>query len=150
MGAYHIWKMQVIIIPSIGWYIWLETKLINGILLWSETRLPEQTWAKKMAFTAIRRQNSWTCDLNWVEKMQEYTKHIAQWILGTFKGVSASVYILKPCQEIGQSFEERLRGKHVENLEIFWMKNKTILLLHLGWTSSSICIILHILLSLIQ
>ena len=31
-----------------------------------------------------------------------------------------SVYILKPCREIGQSFEERLRGgKFVKNLEIF-------------------------------
>ena len=31
-----------------------------------------------------------------------------------------SVYTLKPCREIGQSFEESLRGgKHVKNLEIF-------------------------------
>ena len=32
-----------------------------------------------------------------------------------------SVYILKPCREIGQSFEEGLRaGKRVKNWEIFW------------------------------
>ena len=38
-----------------------------------------------------------------------------------------SVYILKPCREIGQSFEEGLRGgKRVKNWEIFWMNNKTI------------------------
>ena len=61
--------------------------------------------------------------------MQEYAKHIAQWILGTFYG---SICIcLDPetvPEEIGQSFEESLRGKHVENLEIFWMDiNKTII-----------------------
>ena len=48
--------------------------------------------------------------------MQEYTKH--KYCSMNFRyfllGVSASIYILKPCQEIGQSFEESLRGKHVD------------------------------------
>ena len=42
-----------------------------------------------------------------------------------------SVYILKPCRQISQSFEEYLRGgKHVKKLEIFWMNNKTIIELY--------------------
>ena len=37
-------------------------------------------------------------------------------------------YNLKPCRQIGQSFEESLRrGKHVKNLEIIWMNIKTII-----------------------
>ena len=82
--------------------------------------------------------------------------------------------VLKPCREIGQRFEKSLQGGSlVQNLETFWMINKTIVnlvfvgceellmqisenVIHLGlqprWTtSSSICgIILHNLLSLIQ
>ena len=40
-----------------------------------------------------------------------------------------SVYILKPCWEIVQSFKESLQqGKHVTHLEIFWINNdKTII-----------------------
>ena len=39
-----------------------------------------------------------------------------------------SFYIVKPCLEISQSFQKSLRGgKHVKNLEIFWMNNKTII-----------------------
>ena len=38
------------------------------------------------------------------------------------------VYILKLCRKIGQSLEESLRGgKHVKDLKIFWMNNKTII-----------------------
>ena len=82
--------------------------------------------------------------------------------------------VLKPCREIGQRFEKSLQGGSlVQNLETFWMINKTIVnlvfvgceellmqisenVIHLGFqprwiTSSSICgIILHNLLSLIQ
>ena len=82
--------------------------------------------------------------------------------------------VLKPCREIGQRFEKSLQGGSlVQNLETFWMINKTIVnlafvgceellmqisenVIHLGlqprWiTSSSICgIILYNLLSLIR
>ena len=82
--------------------------------------------------------------------------------------------VWKPCREIGQRFEKTLQGGSlVQNLETFWMINKTIVnlafvgceellmqisenVIHLGlqprWiTSSSICgIILHNLLSLNQ
>ena len=51
-----------------------------------------------MAFTVVRRQNSWTSDLNRLEEMQQHAKHvhIARWMLS-----KTSVYILKPYQEIG-------------------------------------------------
>ena len=76
-----------------------------------------------------------------------------------------STYILKPCLEIGQSFEESLReGKLVKSLEIFeWIIELYDYQIRLPYdvkyyadlegewypprpiTSSSICIILHIL-----
>ena len=40
--------------------------------------------------------------------MQKYAKHISRWIL--YLQDETSVYILKACQEIGQSFEESLKG----------------------------------------
>ena len=97
--------------------------------------------------------------------MQEYEKQIAQWMFSTFWGVSAnkaSVYILKPCREIGQSFADSLReGKLVKDLELFWMNNKTINIIEFGFLSMwrimqilvdviHLGINLHILLSLIQ
>ena len=106
--------------------------------------------------------------------MQEYARHIAGWKLSTFWGVSTRENIcLYPCEIVPNewSLEECLQeGKLVKNLEIFWMNNKRIIefgfctmwksmqisedVIHLGlqprWiTSSLICIILHILLSLI-
>ena len=48
------------------------------------------------------------------------------------RSICISVYILKPCQEIGQSFEESLQGKHVKNLEMFWMNNRTIIIIKFG------------------
>ena len=49
---------------------------------------------------------------------------------------NTSVYILKPCWEIGQSFEESLRaGKLVEDYKIFWMNNKTINIIEFGFLS---------------
>ena len=82
---YHIWKMQKRNHRLDGTSDCIKIKLINGISDWKRGCLSKHELNKK-AFTAIRRQNSWTCDLNWVEKMQEYAKHIAQWILGTFYG----------------------------------------------------------------
>ena len=41
---------------------------------------------------------------------------------------NTSDYILKPCREIGQSFEKRLRkSKLFKSLKILWMNNKTVL-----------------------
>ena len=52
------------------------------------------------------------------------------------KKKKASVYILKPCREIGQSFAESLRGcKLVKDLEVFWMNNKTINIIEFGFLS---------------
>ena len=56
--------------------------------------------------------------------MQEYAKHIAQQMLSTFLWSickkKKNLYILKPYQEIGQVFEECLRGgKLVKKLQMF-------------------------------
>ena len=62
--------------------------------------------------------------------MQEYANHFARWILHSDEYLQdeTSVYILKACRQISQSFEESLReGKHVKNLEIPSMNNKTII-----------------------
>ena len=53
--------------------------------------------------------------------MQEYAKHIAGRMLSVLRGVSSrkkkSLYMLKPCGEIGQSLEESPQGgKQVKNL----------------------------------
>ena len=54
------------------------------------------------------------------------TQNIAD-VIEEYLQEKTSVYILRPCWEIGQGFEESLRGgKLVKNLEIFWMNNKTI------------------------
>ena len=143
----------------------------RSMVYWLETRLLVQKWTKKMAFTAIRRRNSWTSVLNWTEEIQECANILLDGFYLLFEKYlqeKTSVYILKPCREIGQSFEKSLRGgKHVKNWQIFWINKNcrkmwrimqiTEDVIHLGlqprarWiTSSSICIILHLLLSLIQ
>ena len=47
--------------------------------------------------------------------MQKYAKHISWRIL--YLPDETSVYILKPCREIGQSFEESLKGVSMLSLE---------------------------------
>ena len=99
--------------------------------IWLETRQLGKNWTKVMAFTAIllrrNRSNFWL-KLNG----RNAQKHTAQWIFFYFlRSISVqdktSVYIPKPFRKIGQTFGESLRGdKHVMNLEIFWMNNKTI------------------------
>ena len=70
---------------------------------------------------------------NWTEGKQEYAKHITQYMLSTFWGVSAKktlcLYPETVPKKIGQSLEEiSLRGgKLVKNFIIFWMNNKTII-----------------------
>ena len=65
--------------------------------------------------------------------MQEYAKHIARQMLSTLWGVSARQKIClcpetESCREIDKSFEKGLQGgKHVKNLEIFWMNIQTII-----------------------
>ena len=108
---------------------------------------------------AIRRPHSWISDQNWTEEMKEYAKQLARSLLSNFWGVSVrkktSLYLLKRCREIGQSFEEiQRRGKLVKMVETFWMNIKTIIELEISddivLMLSSICIILHIILSPIQ
>ena len=47
----------------------------DGVFDWKRGCLGNSK-LKKIAFTAIRRRNTrWNSDLNWMEEMQEYTKH---------------------------------------------------------------------------
>ena len=77
---------------------------------------------------AIRRRNSWISDQKWTEKMKEYAKQLARWLfLRSIRKKKTSLYLLKPCREIGQSFEEiQSGGKLVKMVETFWMNIKTI------------------------
>jgi len=92
-------------VPSIWWYLCLEMRLIKGILAWKQGCLGNTrliiliSWRiKNGAFMAIRRWNGKNlpnillvrCDLLFEKYLQEKT----------------SVYILKSCQQKGQSFEK--------------------------------------------
>ena len=97
--------------------------------IWLETRQLGKNWTKVMAFKAVplrrTRSNFWL-------KLNGRNARIRKNILLDgfyllFEEYKTSVYIPKPCRKIGQTFGESLRGdKHVMNLEIFWMNNKTI------------------------
>ena len=69
-------------------YLIGTARLIDVILDWKRGCL-ENSELKNIAFTAVRRPNSWISDVNWIDEMQEYTKLIARWMLPTFWGVSA-------------------------------------------------------------
>ena len=116
-------------IQSIRRYILLETRLIddifdrkrgclgnselnNGIHGYSKTK-KLNFWLKLNGRNARMRKPFCLMDLiHFEDYLQDKT----------------SVYILKACREIGQSFEESLRrGKYVKNLQILWMNNKTII-----------------------
>ena len=79
---------------------------------------------------AIRRRNSWTSDLNWVGEMRKYAKHISRWTLSTFWGVPARwnirLYPKTMPRNRPKFWSKSQGGRHVENLETFWMNNKTI------------------------
>ena len=84
-----------------------------------------------MAFTAIRRRNSWIS--GWNTRIRKTYCSIDGCYLPfggyQFKIKQFTVSILEPCWEKGQSFEEGLRGsKQVKNFEMFWINNnKTII-----------------------
>ena len=96
-------------VPSIWWYLCLEMRLINGILVWKQGCLGNTRLIilisgqiKKGAFMAIRRRNGKNlpnillvrCYLLFEKYLQEKT----------------SVYIFKSCQQKGQSFEKSQGG----------------------------------------
>ena len=67
--------------------------------------------------TAIRRRSSWISNQLNGRNTRLRKKYRSTDFIYTFE---VSVYILKPCREIGKSFEESLReGKLLNNLEIF-------------------------------
>ena len=115
---------------------------IDGIFDWKRGRMHgQQTFDQRdfpahrrsCLFTTVRRRDNWISDWDWTEGKQEYAKHITQYMLSTFWGVSAKktlcLYPETVPKKIGQSLEEiSLRGgKLVKNFIIFWMNNKTII-----------------------
>ena len=143
---------------------WQKEVRKNGEAL--QTRLLWQKWTKEMAFTAIKRRNSWTSDLIWVKEMQKYAKHISWWMLSTFCGVYARKNICfyfgnvpknrprfwrKPTKK--QACQELLNVWISTTFEFGCRRMWRIMLISENvirprWiTSSEICIILHILYS---
>ena len=102
--------------------------------------------------------------------MQENANYIAWWMFSTFWGVSGrnkiSVFILSPTvPKNSQSFEEsheevrllrtwKIFEKQLLNSTIVWCKElcwfRRLLLIHLGWSSSLIWTIIHIIPSFIR
>ena len=113
-------------IPSIRWYICLETRLIDGIFAWKRDCLGNQ-WSKK-----------WRSRLS-EDELAEFLKKCknTQNILldrsyllfeEYLQEKKTSFCILKRCRGMGQSFEKNLRGgKLVKNLQTFWMNNITVI-----------------------
>ena len=94
-------------IPSIWWYIWLETRLIEGMFTWKRGCLGNSEFLTKTE-----------------RKKCKNTRNIL--LDGCYLFLSS--ISKEPWREIAKSFEESLRGdKLVKNFEIFWMNNKTII-----------------------
>ena len=107
--------------------------------------------------------------LNWMEEIQECAVHIARWILSSSLGsICKKKQLFTSWNRAGNRpkfWKKSARTKHIKNWQIFWTNNNCRTMwrilqisenvIHLGFqprliTSSSICIILHILLNLIQ
>ena len=128
-------------------------------------------WAKTNGVHGYLRPNSWFLTKSANTRLNLQTYRLTDFIY-FLRSCKEKQLLLKPCREIGQRFEESLRGGNlVQKLVIFRMNNKTIIgfgfrrmrtitqiledVIHLRYqphwtTSSSICIFLHILLSLVQ
>ena len=80
----------------------------------SENGIPQ--WTKKMLFMAIWGRNNLIFTKTERKEMQEYANHVALYGIiyilfeKHLREKQVSVYIMKPCGEIGQGFEESLRG----------------------------------------
>ena len=92
-------------IPSIRWYIWLETRLNVSIFDWKRGCLGKSE-LKKMEFTAIRGPNSWLFDSKKYKNTQNIL-HDGRYLL--FEEKNLFLYPVILCREIGKGFEESLR-----------------------------------------
>ena len=119
-------------IPSIRWYIWLETRLIDGRFSWKGSRLFTSE-LKIIAFKVIQRRNSLSL-IKSERKKYKNTLNISLdgfYILFEFWGVPARKNISlyhETLLETGTRSEGSLRGgNRIQNLETFWINNKTII-----------------------
>ena len=140
------------------WYIDGQTILLDYL----ETRRNVNIDHRSASFPGAATPR-WIFDENWKlsseemqkKNMQTYCSINVIYFIRSIWKKKKSVYILKPCREIGQSLEESLGGKLVEwtiDVEIYadsrgcYPPRPSP-----GWiTASSISIILHIILNLIQ
>lgn len=117
--------------PLIQCYICLETRLFGGIfdlkrsLAACHREIDYPQAKKKMTFTGIWRQNSWTSDWTWMEEIQEYAiaKHIAWWILFAFWGVSTRKNIRLYPETVLRNRLKVWRKSMRRYLETFLMNN---------------------------
>ena len=112
-NAYYIWKVRAIyhrfdgILPKTH-----PSTSFPGA--GSENGIPQ--WTKKMLFMAIWGRNNLIFTKTERKEMQEYANHVALYGIiyilfeKHLREKQVSVYIMKPCGEIGQGFEESLRG----------------------------------------
>ena len=83
-----------------------------------------------MALTATSKDKKTYFLTNYEPKKYKNTLNISfDWIYLLFEEyLQGETSVLKPCREIGQRFEKSLQGDSlVQNLETFWMINKTII-----------------------
>ena len=116
-------------IQSMRWYILLETRLIDDIIDWKRGCLGKSELKNGVhGYSKTKKLNFW---LTLNGRNLRIRKPFCSMDLILFEEYlqdKTSVYILKACREIGQSFEESPQGgKPVKNLEILWMKYKTIM-----------------------
>ena len=109
--------------------MWTIYHRFGGIFYWKRSCLGKseiKKWRSRLFEDEIAEPLTWA---EW-KKCKNMQNTFLDWFYLLFVEYLrdiTSVCILKPCREIGQSFEEGLRGgKRVKNWEIFWMNNKTI------------------------
>ena len=116
-------------IQSIRWYILLETRLIDDIFDWKRGCLGKSELNNgDHGYSKTKKLNFWLKLNGRNARIRKPFCSMDLILFDEYLQDKTSVYILKACREIGQRFEKSLRGgKHVKNLEILWMNNKTII-----------------------
>ena len=90
-------------IPSIRRYIWLDTRLLGQI----KSELKRwRSWLFEDEIAELLTKTEWEKCKN----MQNILLNGFYLLFEEYLQDETSVYILKACQEIGQSFEESLKG----------------------------------------
>ena len=150
-------------IPSVRWYFhWLETRLTDGLFAWKKGSLGDgelnncihnysKTKTERKKCKKMQTILHGGCYLLFEGYLQEKKYRFLSWV--------------RPCRRIGLSFEEshgevrllrtrKIFEKQLLNSTIVWCKElcwfRRLLLIHLGWSSSLIWTIIHIIPSFIR